>query len=121
MCDGILKRFCVSTKLCSYGTFVEIQKLDVLQFQIDSLLCVVDALKTSIRHKNVVFQGQIGTLHLQINRGQNRFVIDGAVISVGIDNVAAGVIADNHVVDLTQFRVLFGVSPRGIRNRCRVR
>ena len=40
---------------------------------------------------------------------------------VGKDNVAAVVITDNHVVDLTQFRVLFDVSPRGIRNRCRVR
>lgn len=98
-----------------------VQKLDVLQFQIDGCLRVIDALKSSIRHKNVVLQGQIGTLHLQRNCGQNRFVVNGAVIGVGKDNVAAVVITDNHVVDLTQFRVLFDVSPRGIRNRCRVR
>ena len=49
--DGIYE------KLQQIPQISEIQKLDVLQFQIDSRLRAVDALKASVRHKNVCFPG----------------------------------------------------------------
>lgn len=53
-----------------------------------------------------------GTLHLEVDGGQNGFVIDGAVISAGINHVPGRVIAHRNVINLTQVRILFRMPPR---------
>ena len=82
---------------------------------------VPDALESSVRDENVVGQIEPGTLHLKVDLRQDGFVVNGTVITEGIHNVSRGVITDDKVVDLTQLRILFGVTPGGIDNAGRIR
>ena len=115
--NGIRQQLFLTTELLLRTLLIDRHELQILDFQIDGQLGVVDGVKAPICHENIVFQGKPCISHALVYRRKNSFVVDRSVIARRIDHISGFMVNDGHIVDLLQFRVLLCMSPGGIQDR----
>lgn len=95
--------------------------LNELDLLIDTPLHVEQRAVAPVVHQNDIVEIKLGRLHAVKDRAQGRYIVDGAFVSVCENDFSVELVADEGVVDLSEFRVSFGMTVLGFRNRFRIR